>query len=194
MYADNVIIRSKLFNNGVIKMDIIKVKPEHKKLLKSLYLSAFPVSERKPFHLMQIWEKAGKMEILELCDKDMFCGLVVTALCGDLVLIDYLAIVPELRGQGIGTKAIELIRRRYTDKRIFLEIESTLEESDGMEQKLSRKKFYLNNGLTECGFCVKLFGVNMEILSFNENITFDEYLHLYDYLAGNYVKGKIRKL
>lgn len=175
-------------------MKLTKIKPEHKKLAKSLYLSAFPVSERKPFSLMSIWEKAGKMELMELCENDSFCGLVFTVLCSDLVLIDYLAVDAKLRGQGIGTKAIELIRSRYVGKRVFLEIESTFSPSGDTEQKFARKKFYMRNGLTECDFCVKLFGVDMEVLTFGEPVTFDEYLHLYEYLASNYIKGKIKKL
>lgn len=173
-------------------MEIKSVKRNHMKMLEELYLSSFPTSERKPFSLIKIWQKAGKTEILEIADNDRFCGLVITVLCDDLVLIDYLAISPELQGKGIGTTALNLIRKRYSGKRIFLEIETTLKDCNDLEKRLRRKSFYIENGLKECGFSVYLFGVEMEILTFDNPITYEEYLRVYKNLAGNLITGKIK--
>lgn len=174
-------------------MEIKSVEKKNLKALEMLYLKSFPQSERKPFNLIKIWQKSGKMEILEISDQNSFCGLVITVLCEDLVLIDYLAISSELQGKGVGSAAIELIRKRYSGKRIFLEIETTLKNCADLENRLRRKHFYLKNGLTECGFSVYLFGVEMEILTFNSPITYDEYIKVYRHLAGNFIANRINR-
>lgn len=172
-------------------MELKKPNKEQLKLLKQLYMTSFPKYERKPFRLMQALEKCGKMEILCISDSKNFCGLVITASYKDLVLIDYFAISEELRGKGIGSQSIELIRERYKGKRLFLEIESTLKESSNMDERKKRKNFYLRNKLSESGISVLLFGVEMELLTFGEQVTYEEYRNLYKHLIGNIVSNKI---
>lgn len=174
-------------------MEIRKVQNKHLNELRKLYVEAFPKSERKPFALMRIWEKAGKMEILEIADGEKFCGLLITVLFGKLVLVDYLAISPKMQGMGIGSVTIENIRKRYRGKRVFLEIETTLKPCSDMQNRMRRKNFYLKNGLTPCGFSVYLFGVEMEVLAFDAPVTYEEYLSLYSHLAGNLITRKIEK-
>lgn len=175
-------------------MKIKKPTKEQLKLLKKLYLNSFPKYERKPFSLMRIWEKLGKMEILCICNDTDFGGLVITVLYGDLVLIDYFAVSEEIRGTGIGSQAIDLIRERYKGKRIFLEIESTLKPCDDLIIRKRRKSFYLRNGLTECGISVMLFGVEMELLAFDKSVTYEEYYELYNNLGGRIVTSKISEI
>lgn len=172
-------------------LEIKSVQPENKKAFKSLYKSSFPDSERKPYYLMKYWQRCGKMELYELSDGEEFCGLFITVICDELVLVDYLAVCPELRSKGIGSQAIELARNKYKGKKIFLEIETTEKQCDDLEVRLKRKKFYLNNGLSSCGFSVNLFGVEMEILAFEEKITYNEYMKLYRHMAGKLLKLKI---
>ncbi len=164
-------------------MQIKKPNSHQLKLLKELYISSFPSYERKPFWLMWLWQASGKMEILCLCEGEIFCGLVITALCEDIVLIDYLAVSEDARGMGIGSKAIDLIRRRYVGKRIMLEIESTLKPCDDMETRLRRKHFYLKNGLKENGISVLLFKTEMELLVFGRDVSFEEYKNIYRSLS-----------
>lgn len=174
-----------------LMLEIKSINPEHKKAFKALYRSSFPDSERKPYYLMKYWQMCGKMELYELSDGDKFCGLFITVICGELVLVDYLAVCPEMRGRGVGSKALELAREKYRGKRLFLEIETTEKACEDLELRLKRKNFYLKNGLSPCGFSVNLFGVEMEILAFDKKITYDEYMKLYRYMAGRLLKLKI---
>ena len=119
---------------------------------------------------------SGQMEILSV-DDGGFAGLMITVIYRDLVLLDYFAIVPEKRGHGIGTAALELLRERYPGKRIFLEIELPADDTD--TDKLRRKDFYLRAGLSCTGINVLLFGVPMELLAFGCDVDFDEYKTLY---------------
>lgn len=172
-------------------LEIRKIKPGNKKAFKRLYIQSFPDSERKPYLLMKYWEFQGKMELFEISENDEFCGIFITVICNDLVLIDYLAVKPELRGRGIGSKVLRLAREMYKGKRLFLEIESTKKPCSDIESRLKRKRFYLKNQLVSADFSVNLFGVEMEILYFERKITFDDYMTLYKYMAGKLLKLRI---
>lgn len=92
--------------------------------LKKLYRSAFPASEKKPFWLIKMKKRAGITDILGLLDENnRLVGEIITIAWRDLLLVDYFAIAEQVRGQGCGTRALELLRERYNDRRILLEIE-----------------------------------------------------------------------
>ena len=151
-----------------------------------LYDSAFPEEEKKPMRLMLEKRRAGYFEILAIVDEgDAFAGLAITVKCGGLVLLDYFAIAPELRGGGIGSLALKLLREKYPDRRLILEIESTLCPSDNPEQRNRRKRFYLTNGMRPMPYRVYLFGVEMELMTFGGEVSFDEYHSLFVEVYGN---------
>ena len=77
---------------------------------------------------------------------------------------------------------MKLFTTRYKNKRVFLEIESTVSKQvEDYDIKIRRKAFYERNGLESQGYLVNLFGVEMEIMSFNCDICFEEY---YAYFVG----------
>lgn len=168
----------------------------HKKQLKqirALYKQAFPRAERKPFFLMLKKQREGFIEILSIEDeKGEFVGLAIMVLYCDLALLDYFAILPEKREGGIGSAAFQLLKKRYGDKKFFLEIESPEVESDNTEQRIRRKAFYLKNGMTILPFMVKLFGVEMEILTDNCSLDFQEYYGIYQDIFGRVVSRNVR--
>ena len=93
--------------------------------IEKLYLEAFPKSERKPFDLMLRKQTEGKMEILSIEEENAFLGLAILAFDKDIVLLDYFAISPDFRGQGVGSRAIQALQKIYRGKRFVLEIETT---------------------------------------------------------------------
>lgn len=150
--------------------------------VEALYLSAFPLSERKPFSVITDLRKAGMVEIISIEDDNgVFLGLAITAFYRDLALLDYFAIADDVRGHGIGSTALQLLKERYADKRFFIEIETTEGESENHEERVRRKAFYERNGMTVLPYVVNLFGVEMEMLSADgKEIRFEEYHQMYD--------------
>lgn len=159
--------------------------------MEKLYLTAFPECERKPFSLMIQKKEMGQVDIWRLEEEEQFCGLVITMNHADLVLIDYFAISQEKRGCGYGSKALKLIKAAYPDRRVLLEIESTLVPADNIDQRILRKHFYLKNGLREVGIQAKVFDTEMELFTFDKNVTFEEYQNIY---ANVYGKEKANKV
>lgn len=163
--------------------------------IEALYMRAFPPAERKPFALIRRKCIKGDVEILAIETADgAFAGEAITVKCGALVLVDYLAVSEEMRGHGVGSAALGLLRERYAGKRLFLEIESTKEENaPNAEQREMRKAFYLRNGLSCMLFRAVEFGVEMEILTFSGEVTFDDLHGLYKSVFGRAVAANIRR-
>ena len=87
------------------------------------------------------------------------------------------------RGQGVGSQILKKMRELYAGKSVFLEIEIVREDAENYEERKRRKQFYLSNGMSEMNVFVELFGVNMELLGFDCNLTFEEY---HDFYRDNY--------
>lgn len=158
-----------------------------------LYMTAFPKEERKPFPLMLDKCQEGSMEMLAIEDDNHeFLGLAIFVLYEDMALLDYFAIAEHKRGCGIGTKALILLQKYYKGKRFFLEIEDATVESDNKEERIQRRAFYLKNGMEVMAFRVDLFGVIMEVLTYETILLPKEYMRLYTGVFSNKVADKVR--
>ena len=156
-----------------------------------IYEEAFPFIERKPFDVML--NNSDNMEILAIEDKKTL-GLVISAVYKDIVLVDYLAVDKNERGKNIGSTAINLIRQRYDGKRIYLEIEKPDEKYENNYQREHRKAFYIRNGLRDSGIDVFAYDSEMEIMLFNEPITFEEHMKAYEAANIGFKEACIPKL
>ena len=173
-------------------MKIIKATDEKRlQKIEDLYLRAFPLSERKPFKMMIQKQTEGTMEILSIEEENSFLGLAIFAHDKDIALLDYFAISDEIRGQGIGSRAIRALQKIYAGKRFVLEIETTKKTCADLEMRKHRKAFYLRNGLHTMDFDVNLFGVEMEMLSNADHLNYDEYLDVYKNACGLKYADKI---
>lgn len=168
---------------------------EQLKRVRLLYEDAFPRSEKKPFRMILRGRKKGNYEILALeGENGEFQGLAITMHYGELVLLDYFAIEPACRGNGVGSSALKALQQRYRGKKFLLEIESTVGQeeivgngkgdgySDESDLRLRRKAFYLRNGMRPMDFLVNLFGVEMELMTYECTVTFEEYHAIFEHL------------
>lgn len=162
-------------------MRLKRMTKQEKSQVKILYQQAFPKEERRPFSLL-LWEcKKRVMEILCVEEKGEFVGILISSFSKDLVLIEYFAINPNQRGGGIGSKVLQLVKKRYQGRRIMLEIETP----DGEEIKARREEFYKRNGFQDIGVPILFCGVNMKVLSLDGiSISYEEYKKHYKKTAG----------
>lgn len=141
-----------------------------------LYETAFPSQERKPFDFMEELARAGKMEMLTIRDGERFMGLAAVLLAGKIVLLDYFAISPPIRNCGYGSQALELLLRRYGDRRMILEIEAEDPQADNALERQKRKAFYLCNHVKETGIYAHVYGTDFELLSSDGKLSYEEYV------------------
>lgn len=155
-----------------------------KEYLQRLFEEAFPVEERRPFSLLEQEVEQGFMELLVIEVDCVPSGLVFTSFQGELVLLEFLAIDPSKRGQGLGSQVLSILKERYKGKRLFLEIETPM-TNDRTDIRYRREQFYIQNEFLPIGVFVLFQGVKMKLLSRNgEKITFQEYKEHYDKTVG----------
>ena len=140
--------------------------------LLALYERAFPENERSSLEPM-LEDCTGSAEILSGHLQDEFCGFVCLLKCGDLVHIIYFAVKESLRGQGTGTKILDLVQQRYPGKRIIVD----------NAQRISRKAFYLRCGYQENHFEYNWRETDYTVLSHGGSVTHEEFRMFWKHLT-----------
>ena len=144
-----------------------------------LYRHSFPRAERKPFLTILKKYYQRNTDIWCICREDRFMGFAATMNSPDLIMLDYLVIAGQYRGQGIGTAAMLQILEKYAETPFLLEIESPYEPGPDQPLRQKRKQFYVNCGLIPLHIMAEVFGVKMELLGKNCRISFDQYRNFY---------------
>lgn len=116
--------------------------------IKRLYIEAFPENERFNFDMM-LKNESGNYETFAFYLNGAFCGFAILLNSGDISHILYFATEPELRGKGLGAKALGSLRRIKEGMRIIVDIERELPNCHENEIRRRRKNFYLRNGYSE---------------------------------------------
>lgn len=144
--------------------------------LRPLYMKSFPDYERKPFEMIEEGLENGKMEAFRLRSAEKentkSIGLAFTILGDRVMVLDYLAVDPDQQSSGYGARILESLERQY-EKPIVVEIESTFASEE--EDRKRRKNFYLRNGFFDDKTRILLFGTEMELMSTDRPVSFDEY-------------------
>jgi GNAT superfamily N-acetyltransferase len=141
-----------------------------------LYLRSFPAAERKPFSIIRKMHRQGRTDVWRILGDGKFVGFATTVNGDDKILLDYLAVHPSCRGQGVGSAAMKLLLDRYRGKGLFVEIEST---RTGTVEQQKRKAFYLGAGLEDLGTSAMVFGVPMDLLGVRCALDFEAYRAFY---------------
>ena len=164
------------------RITLSPLRPDDVAAYTALYEDSFPPEERKPLSYMLTEDRASAYEVLVISIEDVrVAGMVITVRYGNLVMLDYFAVSPALRGRGIGRTVLPLIRDRYADAIFFLEIERPVEGCDNYAQRVRRQAFYASAGMVSTSVCAHIYGTEMELLAFPEDaasITFEGYAAL----------------
>ena len=184
----------------IIFKELYKKSEEYKKI-KALYFNAFPVYERYPLFILNWWSKSKNAKFYNVYDGELWIGFNYLMMNNDILMLQYLAIDANIRSKGYGGKTIEKIKNMYPDKVIILGIERPDEKSKNNEDRIKRKKFYLNNGFIESGYYIKQKPIPFELLIYGNNFSIDKVYKLYETFAGKilwkiifqFMKNKIIK-
>ena len=123
--------------------------------------------------------RKGASDVWRFTRNGKFAGIIITINGENHILLDYLAVDQKQRGTGIGTEILQLMRKHYAGKGVFLEIESVFEDCDNKEQRVRRKHFYEKCGMTSMEVFVWLFGVKMELMGFDCRLSYEDYHTFY---------------
>ena len=131
----------------------------------------FPEDELKPLSHMKRMMDEGICSAYALYDGEDMQSYFFLCEFDGYVLVDYLAVNPQKRGEGIGTKTLDLLRDIAKDKVILVECEDVCFSPNDNEKTTRERRiaFYERAGFRLSGVKTKLFGVRYVILTYPEN-------------------------
>ena len=156
-------------------MDIILDRPgkaDWKKCAR-LYARAFPRDERAPFFLLRrrAEQERGEMDIIR--EGERFLGFLYRIRQGNLSYLFYFALEESARGQGIGSKALSLLRQ--PGQRLLLAREALDPQAENTRQRVRRREFYLKNGFLDLPWGIREAGVTYDAMGWGGEIAPKEY-------------------
>ncbi|MCC8102314.1 MAG: GNAT family N-acetyltransferase [Clostridiales bacterium] len=149
---------------------IKELKPDElKQIYKTHVKEDFPRSERRPYSSMEKMTNSGKYISFGYYDNDSLLAYACYILTenGMYALLDYFAVVPKLRGHGIGSEFLQKLEGILPAKSgAFIEAESHDSAKSEEEAALRQRRihFYLSNGAVLTNTKCLLFGVDYNIL------------------------------
>lgn len=139
----------------------------------------FPADELKPLsRLMELLER-GEYEPYALFEDGALLAYALywRAKGYRYVMLDYFAVMPELRNGGTGSAMLKDMLERFCQNGggVFGEVEipeTGNEEIDALRRR--RLGFYARAGILPVGFRTKIYGVPFEILAHGPEVTHEE--------------------
>ncbi len=179
-----------------MKINLISATNEkYKALAEQLYVLSYPEFERKAFAFMLARDEMGLVELNAAVDEEgNFCGIAFTVPGENVVYLEYLAVEPAARGNGVGGAILAAITEKYAGKNIVADIETTLNPDHDMPVRMRRKSFYRRSGFKTLDYSVNFHGIEREVMAFPGDVSFEEYHALFEPAYGKIYATKIQKL
>lgn len=135
----------------------------------ALAREAFPPEEYLAPSLLAEMAEAEDFDFLALTDRGAFVGFMAVRTYRDLAYLFFLAIAPDRRSQGYGSRAIETLRAAYPGKKQVVDFEMPDDTAANRRQREKRRAFYLRNGYRETGLFLRYWGVTYEVFCMGED-------------------------
>ncbi len=162
------------------------------------YMSVdFPPDELKPLpHILKMVDE-GLCTYYALFEGGEVLSYFGICLKDGYALVDYLAVNPEKRGQGIGTKTLEFLKEAAGENILLIECEDISAASDRSELEIRKRRisFYIRSGFFLTEVKATLFGVEYVLLTYPECSRAKEgYSTVYRAMLGEEMYNKNMKL
>lgn len=130
----------------------------------------FPPSELRPYNSIESLTNQGCYFCCGLFEEEYLLAYAFFSRVnnGRVCLLDYFAVVKELRGHGVGSRFFTLLREELKDMdSILLEVESVESTEDECEKIIRRRRiaFYEHNGCEMTNVKCFLYGVDYCIMA-----------------------------
>lgn len=151
-------------------------KCKNKQDVKRIYTESFSKEDRMPFIMMIMMSYLPNTEFLSFYDADKLCGFVYMATIRKITFVMFFAVDQNIRLKGYGSCILDKIRSIHPTNKIVVTIEPCDTGVNDYEQRLKRKRFYINNGYAETGHFIKLGGKTQEIIVNNGTFNKREFM------------------
>lgn len=149
----------------------------------ALYQSAFPREEKRDEYEQSRAMKKSDYRFDMILEGDILLGVMLYWETESFVFLEHFTTDPAVRGQGIGARALELLKAK--GKTVILEIEPPTDELT-----TRRYNFYLRAGFTmnphyhiQAKYHLGDEDLELKIMTYPRAITTAEYLAFYDYMT-----------
>ena len=160
---------------------------KYKKEIKRLYKASFPGKERYP--LAFLYRKAARIGVrfLSVLDEGRFIGFIYVIEKPHFAYLYYIAVEPDERKKGYGSRILQVIQRMYRGKTVVVSIESPDEKGIANRGERQRRlAFYERNGFRRLSVRTKEVGVVYELLGTGADVTKADYLSLMSEYLGSF--------
>ena len=142
-------------------------EPRLRRLYREHVAEDFPPAERRPLSAILRLRRRGDYDTWGVFDGDALAAYAFLWRGADCALLDYLAVCRGARGQGYGTRALELVKGQYSPVPLLAEVEAPEKSAPPGENALRQRRlnFYQRAGFAPLGYQAVLFGVRYAMLS-----------------------------
>lgn len=120
--------------------------------IKNLYEDSFPKEELVDFY--SLFSGVFKdFELYGLYKDNTLVGMAHFFNNKNFVHLNYLAIDKACRSEGYGSYILSLLKEKFNNKTIVVDIEELDDNAINQENRIRRKKFYYKNGFKDGEYC-----------------------------------------
>ena len=152
--------------------------------VKELYELSFPEEERLPFRSLLRLHSRAAFDFMVFLHGERFVGFICSLTLQNYCWGFYFTMVPEVRGHGLGAKALEAFLKRHAGHLVVIDIEHPFQPSelDGTApqglapepMRRRRNQFYQRHGFRDMGIRREYGGVTYQILAHGDGSITDE--------------------
>ena len=128
---------------------IPRLKKTEVQKIKQLYETAFPEDEQIPWEDLMRLVGEMSLDFTAYYDGEEFIGFTIVYPRKSFNWFWYFAVREELRGKGYGQRILSQLLDNYEDQPFVLDMESTTQVCDNLEERRKRQAFYLRNGFRD---------------------------------------------
>ncbi|MCH5194761.1 MAG: GNAT family N-acetyltransferase [Oscillospiraceae bacterium] len=162
--------------------------PDYPKISR-LYRTAFPADERAPMTVLTYKSGRDNVDFWGLYANDEWIGLAYAISENDLTYLFYLALAEDVRGKGLGSRALQALLRYYEGSRFYIALEQLDPSAENIEERKRRRQFYLKNGLKPIKRTIREASVVYDVMS-TGNVEPEEY----NTMMRNYLGKRVGRL
>ena len=126
-----------------------RLKKTEVQKIKQLYETAFPEDEQIPWEDLMRLVGEMPLDFTAYYDGEAFIGFTIVYPRKSFNWFWYFAVREELRGKGYGQRILSQLLDNYEDQPFVLDMGSTTQVCDNLEERGKRQAFYLRNGFRD---------------------------------------------
>lgn len=159
-----------------------------------LFLSAFPENERPPVKRYFSLFKKNINILYGFYEGDNFIGFSSVTIYKDIAYIFFLAVAPEHRNKGYGSKILSYLKEEYSKYTVLLCYEEVDDKYPDNDMRKKREEFYQRNGFVKNQFKSEEFYVVYQTAYYgHREVSFEEYQEIFKIGFGSFALKYLRK-